>query len=60
MLLPLSESRLFLFNLLCKTLSKLFLLFSVFRVVDLFDLWLAKLPGLHLSKSICLVVVLLG
>ncbi len=60
MLLPLTESGLFQLDLLGESFAESFLLFSVFRVIELFDFWFAKFTGFHLRESVCLVVVLFG
>lgn len=59
-LLPLPETCFFKFYLLGESLSQQFLLFTVFRIVQLFDLRLAEFTRLHLRQSVRFVVVFLG
>ena len=60
MLFPLSETSFFRLDLLSEALAELLLFLLEFGIVDLLDLWLPKLPGLHLLLSVVLVVELLG
>ena len=58
MLLPLPEACLFRFDLLSEALTKRLLLFLELGVIELLDLGLAKLAGLHLLLTVVLVVKL--
>ena len=60
MLFPLSETGLLGLDLLGEALPELFLFLLEFGVVHLLDLWLSKLPRLHLLLSVVLVVELFG
>lgn len=60
MLLPLPEPAFFELDLLGKPLSKHFLLFLEFGVIDLLDLWFPEFTRFHLSESVGFIVVLFG
>ena len=60
MLLPLSEPGLLCLDLLRETLAKSLFLFLELGVVELLDLGLAILPGLHLLLTVVLIVELFG
>lgn len=59
MLLPLPETRFFSLDLLGEALPELFLLLLELGVVQLLDLRLAELPGLHLLLAVVFVVQVL-
>lgn len=58
-LLPLPETRLFSLDLLGEALPELLFLLLELGVVQLLDLGLAELPGLHLLLTVVLVVQIL-
>lgn len=60
MLFPLSETGLLSLDLLGKALPERLLFLLEFGVVHLLDLWLSKLPSLHLLLSVVFVVELFG
>ena len=60
MLLPLPEPALLQFDLFGKPLPEHLLFLIELWVVDLLDFWFSEFTGLHLCKSVRLVVCLLS